>query len=171
MTAQGKVDYQLIDYGNEKSGFSVAIPELGAANIAAQLILIGTFRAKLGNITLGTVGKEVVTAKNNALSNVLPSDVNAQRERKWTVLYQDVTQYLDAPDNTINNTGYHKKFTIDVPTADASLLTGRPDVVFADDPALGTELSEFKDAFEALVKSPYGGATEVMSFTLVGRNL
>jgi hypothetical protein len=171
MTAQGKVSYGLIDYSNEKTSFAINIPELVAANIAAQLILIGTFRAALGNIILGTVGQETVTARANSLSNVLPTDVNAQRERKWLVVYQDVTQYLDAPTNTINNTGYHKKFTAEIGTADLSLLVGHTDTVSVDDPSLPAELDTFRDAWNALALSPYGGATAVLSFVAAGRNL
>lgn len=171
MTAQGRVGYDIGEYGGEPTGFRINIAELTATNIAAQTTLINTFRAKLGNIILGTVKKEEVTAHSNGLTNLLPSDVNAQRERKWLVAYQDVTQFLDAPDNTINNTGYHKTFTSEIPTADLSLLTSRADVVYGDDPDLGTELSEFKTAWEALVKSPYNGATEILSFTAVGRDL
>lgn len=171
MTAQGRVEYGINEYSREGTGFSVAIPELTAANMAAQLILIGTFRAKLAGIILGVIAKETVTAKSNQLSNLLASDKNAQRERKWLVQYQDVTQYLDAPDNTINNTGYHKKFTTEIGTADLSLLISRSDTIDASDPDIGTELSDFIDAWEALVKSPYGGATGVLAFTAVGRNL
>ena len=167
----GRVKWKINEYSREGSGFSVAITELVAANIAAQTTLITNLRSALGNIILGVVADQTVTSSTANISNLLAASVNAQRERKWLVQYEDSTQWADAPDNSIANPGYHKKFTAEIPTADLSLLLTRSDTVDAADPDLGTELAAFITAFEALVRSPYNGAVNVLQFTAVGRNL
>jgi len=167
----GRLSYGIGEYGKEPTGFSVAIPELTATNIAAQTTLITNFRIALGDIILGTVQEQKVVSSVLANTAAFPNDKNAQRERKWTIAYHDNQLYLDAPDNTIINPGYNKTFTTDIPTADLSLLLHRSDTVEADDPDLGTALTAFKTAWNALVKSPYSGSTLIDAFIASGRNL
>ncbi len=167
----GRLSYGIGEYGKEPTGFSVAIPELTATNMAAQTTLITNFRIALGDIIVGTVQEQRVVSSVLENTALFPNDKNAQRERKWTVAYHDSQLYLDAPTNTVVNPGYNKSFTTDIPTADLSLLLHRTDTVEADDPDIGTELAAFIVAWEALVKSPYSGSTQVDAFVAAGRDL
>jgi len=169
MAGLGKVNWEIGEYGKEPTGFSVNIPELTATNIAAKTTQIQALNSALALIIVGTRQTYKVTSSIVDMSNAYPSDKNAQRERKWTVTYQDVLPFFDAPDNTIPNPGFHKLFTVDIPTADLSLLVTRSDTVDVAD--FGTELAGFATAFEAVVRSPYNGSVQVLSFTASGRNL
>jgi hypothetical protein len=170
-TTPGVAAFGIMDYNKESTKFQVHTAEITAANFAAQLILFDNLKAATGNIILGTVTDGRLTSPIVAYSNTPPSDKNAQRERKWVVRYEDATQYLDAPTNTINNPGYRKEFSTEIGTADLTKLTGRSDTIAADDPGLDADMLAFITAFEAFVKSPYTGAANILEFVAVGRNL
>lgn len=166
MPARG--GFQIADYNNEKSDFTFITGPVTALTIQDVLVKFGEMRGRVENITLGVVHKEWQYAWNTLLSNVLPGDVNAQRERKWLGVYEDTTQFLDLV-NAIENPGYLKKFTFEIPTADFSdgrLIAGSDQANFAN-----TSISQFIATYESFAKSPYGGTPRVLSMTGVGRNL
>jgi len=164
-----KGGFTMWDYSGEKSaiGFNVGI--ITALTLPGTLTQFGAFRLGINNITLGTFYKEELEVFDTVLTNDLPGDVNAQRERKWLVVYEDTTQFFDAPVNAIPNAGYLKRFTMEVPTADFSggrLKPHSDEANFAE-----TSIAAFQTSFEDIVKSPYGGATRIIGMTAVGRDL
>jgi hypothetical protein len=161
--------FTMWDYSGEKSNVSINIGAITAVSLPGTLSDWVAFRLGVNNITLGTFNKEQMDVFDTVITNDLPGDVNAQRERKWLVLYEDSTQYFDAPVNAIPNAGYLKKFTIDVPTADFSGGRLKPHSDEAD--FAETSIAAFQTSFEQIARSPYGGRCRIIGMTAVGRNL
>ncbi len=82
--------------------------------------------------------------------------------------YEDNTQYFDAPVNAIPNAGYKKQFNVEIGTADFTV----DNLPNNGDEADLTEASiaAFVTAFEAIARSPYGGAVNVTQILAVGRS-
>lgn len=160
--------FSMLDYNGEQSSFAVTTGDITATSLPGTLTQWGTLRTAIEGITLGTVSQEELAVFRTRLSNTKPADKNAQRERKWLIVYEDNTADWGVG---IPNAGYKKVFTVEIPTADAALLTGRSDTIEADDPAIPAAVTDFITAFQALCKSPYGGTARVIKLVLVGRNL
>jgi len=136
-----RITQTLQDYGTpgsgsgaEKSTWSLWTANLTAANFTAQQGLISALYTATLDLTLGSQAatSELAVSTQSAVENTNPL---AQRENKWLVRYHD--------------TG-GTKFTVEVPTADLSLLdTGTE---FLD--LTGTEAAAYVTAFEAVVRSP-----------------
>ena len=107
-----------------------------------------------------------LTAYNTNLNPFLPSDPNAQVERKWQINYVDSLPFFDAPANAIPNEGFGKRFQVEIATADATLVLPNSEYM---DLGAGTPGEDLVDAFEALARSPYGGTVSVTDVVLVGR--
>jgi hypothetical protein len=137
--------------GGEKSSWSFWTANLTAANLTAQEGLISALFTATLDITRGSQSSTRILAASTS-SAVTNNDPLAQRENKWLVRYHDA-------DGT--------KFTLEIPTADLSLLTDGDE--FLD--LTGTEAAAFKTAFEAVVKSPDDPtlATTLDSMQFVGR--
>lgn len=161
--------FTLWDYSGEKSNVSFNVGAVTAVSLPGLLSDFVAFRLGVNNITLGTFNKERLEVFDTVITNDLPGDVNAQRERKWLVVYEDATQYFDAPVNAIPNAGYLKRFTIEVPTADFSSGRLKPQSDQADFAA--PSIAAFQASFEQITRSPYGGSTRIIGMTAVGRNL
>lgn len=103
------------------------------------------------------------------------TDVQASREGKWLCTFRDTTAYLDSG-NLIQNPGYTKLFTLEIPTADRTLLTGNSDLANLAD---GGVWEAFKTAMDANVRSPWNQAAgagvtptqELIEVKYVGRNI
>lgn len=163
-----RAGFSIADYNGEHGVFGFQTGPVTALTIQDVLTKFGEMRARIENITLGVVHKEWQYAWDTLLSNVLPGDVNAQRERKWLGVYEDTTQFLDLV-NAIENPGYLKKFTFEIPTADFSggrLLAGKDEGNLAN-----TDMANFVTTFQSFAKSPYGGVPRILSMTGVGRNV
>lgn len=128
-----------------------------AVSLPGLLTQIGALRTAIDAITIGVVANEKQEVFNTILSQALPTDPNAQRGNKWLVSYHDNTQFFDAPVNAIPNEAYLRKFRVMIPTADNSLLDENQTRL---DLTTGPGLA-FKTAFEAMVKSPAGGAAVI----------
>lgn len=158
----------LLDYSDEKSGVEVATGPVNVATLVEVTGQAADLKAAIDAVTLGTLNTEVLTAFDNLLSNIAPTIKEAQREKKWLVSYIDNTPFLDPPVNSIANPGYQKAFSNTVPTADLSKLTtpGTDDIDLTVSP-----WPAFVTAWQALVRSPYGGQPVVTGIRYVGRNL
>lgn len=138
--------------GAEKSSWAFWTATLTAANFTAQTGLISALYTAALDITLGSQSGTRVLAVSTA-SAVENTNPLAQRENKWLVRYHDA-----------NGT----KFTLEIPTADLSLLdTGTEFLNLAD----GGPIAAFVTAFEAVVKSPDDPSLAVTldSIQFVGR--
>lgn len=158
-----------IDHSGENSNSSVNVGGVTAVSLPGLLSDIDDYITAIDAITLGTIRDDTLVAYSTNRSSTPPTDEDAQRERKWLVRYTDVTQFFDDPVNAIPNAGYGKIFTFTIPTA---ALTGNllpnTDIGDIND---GGVMEAFKDAFEALARSPYGGAVQMLEMNAVGRNL
>lgn len=163
-----KLGFSILDYSGETGKFMVNVPTLTAANFAAQQTLYDDFQAAVLQIIAGNF-KQRDALQVQRISQTLPSDPTAQREFKWVVTYEDNTEFLDAPTNTVPNPGYKKPFDVEIPTADVAGTTMTPNTDLVD--LTVAPIPAFIIAFEALVKSPYGGAANVLQIRLAGRNI
>jgi len=134
-----------VDYSLENSNTRLTVEQLTSANVVADLALIDTLLAAMQAITLGQLKTSSVVFRKQDEDTAIPTDPNAQRERKWLVVYHDTT------------TG--KKYRAEIPTADLSgtnLQTNSDKANLAD-----TQIAAFVTAFEAIVKDPDTGLNDV----------
>jgi hypothetical protein len=164
----GYGSFTLMDYNGEKSVTSFYTGAITAVSLPGTLTQFGALRNAIDGITLGTITQEELSVFRTKLSNTLPSSANAQRERKWLVVYEDVTQFFDPPVNAIPNEGYRKVFTFEIATAN---LVGNLQPNSDEANLSATAVAAFVTAFEALCRSPHGGQVNVLKLVAVGRNL
>lgn len=164
--ADGLYTLTVNDYDNEKSPMKIHVGAVTAVSLPGLLTQIGTFRTAVDGLTIGVLQKEALTAFSTILSQTLPTSEFAQRETKWVVKYHDNTQFFDAPVNAIPNAGYLKPFDFEIGAADLALLANNDDFL----PLAQTQAAALVTAFEAMARSPYGGAVIVDSIQQVGRN-
>lgn len=165
----GRIGFSMLDYSREKASFSFATADITAGTLPGTLTEIGAFRAAVEGVTLGVVSDESLAVFNTNLSNTPPTNPLAQVESSWLVLYEDATDFFDAPTNSIPNEGFGRLFTITIPTADIA-TAGR--LAPNSDEAVLTEtgMAALVAAIENSVHSPYGGSVNVVKITHVGRN-
>lgn len=143
------------DYSYEKSSFSVAIASQNAGNVVAQAALLATLSTAIDDITLGARSRQETILSRTGNAGALTINPLAQRENKWLVRYFG------------NTTG--KRFSVEIPCADLSLLSTAPQSDFAD--PTNADIIAFKAAFEAVVKSPDDSseAVTILNIQFVGR--
>lgn len=132
------------DFSNEVSRTGLTTVQLTAGNVVASLSSLDALLATIQAITLGNFERSRVVYREQNEDPGVPSDENAQRERKWLVVYHDTT------------TG--KKFRMEIPTAKltGNLVTG------SDLADLGaTDIAAFVTAFEGIAKDPDTGLNSV----------
>lgn len=166
-------NYTVKDYSAEKSVFGWHTQQL--LSDGSNLATIQTDNATMllavyGVCRFASINNQqlVEGLRGSQAANPNPE---AQREEKWLCTYEDVSEYLDPPLNTVPNPGYHKIFNLELPEADLSLRTGNHDIVFSkgsvpDNAAFTTLETEFND----VVRSPYGGNASLLEVRAVGRN-
>lgn len=155
------------DYNKELSMFRFYTGNITAVSLPGTLTEFGALRTAVDGIILGVIAKESLKVFDTIVSNAVPASVQAQREAKWLVVYEDTLPFFDDPVNAIPNEGYQKVFTLEIPTPDLSLLqTNSEDMIIASGAG-----ASFVTAFEAIARSPYGGTVNVLKITHVGRNL
>jgi len=165
-----QVSVGFIDYSNESSTTGVNVGAVTAVSIAGLLSDIADFITAIDAITVGRLKFDQLIAYKTNRSAIPPTDPQAQRERKWKVFYTDVTQFFDDPVNAIPNAGYGKIFSFEVPTAHFGLTDVFP--LNSDEADLAqTQIAAFVTAFEAMARSPYGGAVDVLKIVGVGRSI
>lgn len=155
-----------LDYSNEPSTSSIHVGGVTAVSLPGLLSDIADYIAAIDAITLGTIRDDTLVAYSTNRSSIPPTDLNAQRERKWLVRYVDNLPFFDDPVNAIPNAGFGQTFTFTIPTADianANLQANSDLANLAD-----TQMAAFVTAFEALARSPYGGTVEVINIEAVG---
>lgn len=156
------LSYTILDYDKEKTDTVMNIRPVTALNITTFLSDVGALRTAIDGLVLGTMNNEKATLFNTVISNIPPTDKNAQVERKWLVTYTDTTAEYAVG---VPNPGFGKLFQHEIGTADASLIQDNTEFMdITANPGLA-----FKTAFEAVIVSPYQGQSQVLSVQLVGR--
>lgn len=143
-----------LDASKEKSTAKGNMGPVTAGTIAGFLAQFGTLKTAMQGLSLGSLIADSWTGDITTYNAAPPSDVNAQREMKWRVDYQDTVNF--------------SRHQFEIPVA---LKTGQ--VIAGTDLADLTtpEWVAFIAAFEAMCKSPDGNGVEVLGAELVGRNL
>jgi len=148
--------FTYMDHTGEKSSMQFNFGAITVASLPGFLTQFGTLRDKTDALTLGTLVADQWVGDRTIYSNIRPSDRNAQRERKFLVIYED--------------TSTRARYRIEIPTADYSLVEFAPqgdNIIIPD----SGPLKEWIDAFEALAKSPEGNTVSVIAVKGVGRNI
>lgn len=144
-----------LDASSEKSTMSFNFGAITAASLPGFLTQFGAFRTAVNAISIGTLVADQWVGDKTKYSNVVPSDKDAQRERKFLVVFEDVTTLA--------------LYRMEVPCADyalTDLFDGSTDMVDLTQ----TEIAAFISAFETLCKTVEGNAVNVVSIRGVGRN-
>lgn len=143
------------DYSEETSTMSFNFDAITAVSIPGFLTDYGAFRTAFEAVTMGALVADSWTGDKTKYSNAAPTDPNAQRERKFLVIYEDTTTLTP--------------YRMEVPCANfglTDLWQGNTDKV----DLAQTEIAAFISAFETLCRSPEGNAVNVISIRGVGRN-
>lgn len=143
-----------LDYSKEKSGFQVNMGPITVGTLAGFLTQMDTFLDAVQALSLGALQETFWTGDITRYSGAPPTDVNAQRERKWRVDYEDTTTLAK----------YH--FEIPIALVTGQLITNTDQANLAT-----TEWAALVAAAEATLKSPEGNAINILGAQLVGRNL
>lgn len=161
MASEGSLT--IADYNNERSTSQVRVADVTAVNAADTLTRWGEYRAAVEDVILGVVQSERLYFFNTKLSNAIPSDVNAQIERKWQIFYEGDTPTLAVG---IANPYYRQIFVTELATA--NLADGRllPNSDEAD--LTETTMLALKTKFEALYTDPAGKAIRVLKIVATG---
>jgi len=153
------------DYSGELTSTKINSIDLTAANLTAQLALVTTLIAAAGDITTGVAANSQASILTPG-SNTGPGDPLAQIETGWLVFYSDTQTFLDPGPDTIPNPGFGKQFQLYWPCADYGGTHLDPETDFAD--LADTDVAAFVTAFEAYVRSPYGGTVAVNQIRVSG---
>jgi len=163
------------DYDGQTGIVGVQMAELTVGNFVGILTALGTLRTAMAPLIRGLMVQSQVSIINRlAASTDKASDDQAQRGNKWRVSYRDNTPFLDAPTNSVVNYGYLKPFDVEIPTANLTLRENNSDVIYTlasgGVGAAATDIEDFADAFNNVVRSPYGGDAEVLLIEAVTRS-
>lgn len=149
-----KTTISFIDFTQETSQVQVSAIPLTAANFDAQIAAAEGFETALAAIQQGNVTRWVIGQTNDTGLGA-PANKSAQRERKWLARYHALTPL--------------RRFTLEIPCADLSLLTeaNRKQA----DLTAGAGLA-FKTAWDGYVRSPDDNSATILdSLEHVGRNI
>ncbi len=97
-----------------------------------------------------------------------PIGSNAQRELKWVVTYEDTTEFLDSPADTVPNPGFGKLYNFEIGTANAAALEPGTDILSPSSPEYAA-INNFIGSVS--LQSPTGGSASLRRVRLVGRNI
>lgn len=165
MVAQ--VSETLIDFSNEKSSYTVNVPDITPANLAATETFFANLYTALAPVLLGNqVERRFPVVVRFA--GTTPADPEAQREKKWRIHYVDTSPFLDAPDNTVPNPYFGKAFSFTIPTADladGNLVAGTDNCILTEDPWLTVV-----GLLQTGAKSPVGGNISIRKINFEGAN-
>jgi hypothetical protein len=152
MADKGYSSFSQLDYDSEKTTFGIHHVALTAGNYAATETLLDSLRDAAAAITIGTLCQ--TQYGNVDLLSITPASAEAaQRELKWLVSYHDTTSLV--------------RYSVEIGCADTDQLDPN-DRAHAEIGDAGL-VDAFITAFEAVAKSPTGGAVVVDEITLVGR--
>jgi len=155
--ALGELEFGIRDNSREVGKVEVHTGPVTALTLPALLTQIGTLRTAIDGLSIGTMASEALAVFKTKITSAAPATTLAQRGKKWTVGYSDITADWDGGIGVQVNYGYGKIFTFTIPCCDLTLLvSGEEGLDLTSGPGLA-----FKTAFEAIAKSPYGGATRV----------
>jgi len=147
--------FQITDFSNEKSNFSVTSITANAGNLAAQQTAAAALAGAIDDLTIGELTKQSMSLVILD-TPAIPTSPYAQRELKWLVSYVG------------DSSG--KIFQVEIAAPDITdNVVGNSDI--AD--LASTDWAAFVTAFESYVRSPDNGTetVTVLKAQVVGRNI
>jgi len=155
------------DYSNELSTMTMHTADLTDVNLGANQAALASLVAALDPVIRGEVAESRLKIVTPGTS-ILPTDEQAQVETAWLITYSDTSQWANPPTDTVPNPGFGLLFTMTLPTANYSpFLSPGSDLANLALPLVAA----FVTAFEALYRSPYGGAVAIQSMRVMGVNI
>lgn len=149
-----EVTFSYQDYSREKSNVRFTITTMSAATFDAVNTAVNALSAAiLGIQAENSLQSKRVIAANNFITRSPAADPGTQREIKWLAMFEDST--------------LHSLFRHEIPQADPALLASNSDFL---DLSAGVGQT-FKTAAEAVVLSPAGNASTLISVQLVGKRI
>jgi len=146
--------FTIQDYSREKSTVSWEFDAITAPTLPAFLVEFGNLRTAIDAITLGVIVADQWVGDATVFNVAPPADENAQRERKFLVVTQDVVTFA--------------KYKLEIPCADiVGRMLPNTDLVDLTDP----QIAAFITAYEAMAQSPESNDLNVIEIRAVGRNL
>lgn len=149
--------FSILDNSNEISRMSFFFGPITALTLPGPtgfLALYGAFRSATQALILGNIIQDQWSGDITQYAKTVPSDVNAQRERKASVTYEDTTT--------------HALYRIEVPTVN---LAGRVQPLSDLIDLTESVVAAWVTGFEALCLSPEGHAINVLQIRAVGRSI
>jgi hypothetical protein len=148
--------FTFMDATREKSSMSFNFGAITAVSLPGFLTQFADLRTKTQAITLGALASDQWTGDRTVYSVTPPTDRNAQRERKFLVIYRDNSSLA--------------LYRVEIPTADYGIATFGPT---GDEIIIGTSgaIYDWVQSFQTIAKSPEGNAVTVISIKGVGRNI
>ena len=145
MASRHYVEFELLDYSESKSSFSINVGAITAISLPGFLTDFGALRLALSGIVVGEIRRERWVGDETILSNIPPSNSNAQRELSWLVEYSGAS----------NDTGIYE---CSIACPDLSLLgTDGHEADYSS-----SEIAAFITAFETIARMPYDDAESVV---------
>lgn len=145
MASRHYVEFELLDYSESKSSFSINVGAITAISLPGFLTDFGALRLALSGIVVGEIRRERWVGDETILSNIPPSDSSAQRELSWLVEYSGAS----------NDTGIYE---CSVACPDLSLLgTDGHEADYSS-----SEIAAFITAFESIARMPYDDTENVI---------
>jgi len=147
----------------KKATVPVRVANVDETTLDATISGITDLVTAYQGISSGVLNHRTLTLETQ-LATGLPVNPDSQRERRWRVSYQDITQNLAAG---VANPYYGEKFSVFVPCANltTAMLLGNTD--YAD--LTNGDIADFVTAFEAAQKSPTGGSVQVLEMKHIPR--
>lgn len=154
-----KLSFTFEDYDGERSTIRLNGSQYNVMTFPATLTSNNNLKEALIKLSLGAFRGTVYSPFSTITDNPRPTDLNAQRERKWVVRYRD----------NVNM----KIGTAEIPCARLYDDTNQPYLLAGTNVAdmSHPDFVELKAAFEGAVRSVDDHAVTVLDVTLVGRNL
>lgn len=154
-----KLSYTFEDYDGEKSSIKLNGSQYNITTFPATLTSNNNLKEAFRKLSLGAYRGTTYSPFVEVTDDPRPTDVNAQRERKWVVRFRDASNMRIG--------------TAEIPCArlldDSSQPYLLPGTNIAD--MTHPDFVELKAAFEGAVRSIDDNAVIVLDVTLVGRNL
>ncbi len=150
--SQQKITY--LDYSGETSTTEWDVTQMTAGNLVTVQGDLADLVIAIDGISLATIARERRILENLFLANNKPTSVDAQREKKWLVRYEDTVT--------------HNIYRTEIPGADLTLLQTNSDMADLTTAAFGA----FIAAFETVVKAPgTQNAVNVLDVEFVGKRI
>lgn len=163
------------DYAGQKSTVNPNLQNMDAAGTAFGSIAqdLDEIKDAINPLIIGEIQYAKLSLTYPETGQPAPG-VQAARESKWEVTYRDTTQFLDGT-NSIDNPGYGQLFTLELPTADRTLLDDNEEYLDLTDTVVATAIA----GLEPNIRSPYNRAAElgvtptneIIQIKYVGRDL